>query len=179
MTRDRRTWRSGAWAIFVSAAMLMSPTGAPPRAAEQETFSGLQVPRFVSLKSDRVNLRAGPSNDYPIKHVFVRRGLPLEITGETKRWRRVRDMDGEEGWVWHDMLDGKRMLWVRGDGTEAPVLLRDAPNRNAPGVALVAPGVIGELEKCQGNWCLMAAGRIDGWIHKSQVFGVYPDEIVD
>ena len=70
--------------------------------------SGLPIPRFVSLKAEKVNVRRGPSSDHPVAWVFQRKGLPVEIVAEFENWRRVRDSDGEEGWILQNMLSGKR-----------------------------------------------------------------------
>lgn len=156
--------------------MTATKTGA---ADDGQTFSGLQVPRFVSLKTDRVNLRTGPSQNYPIKLVYVRKGLPLEVIAESELWRRVRDMDGDEGWVHGATLDGARYLFVRGDGSGRVVAVRRDPSRDAPIRFLAQPGVIGELDKCQADWCLMAAQGQTGWVHRSLVWGVYADETIE
>jgi len=156
--------------------MTATKTGA---ADDGQTFSGLQVPRFVSLKTDRVNLRTGPSQNYPIKLVYVRKGLPLEVIAESELWRRVRDMDGDEGWVHGATLDGARYLFVRGDGSGRVVAVRRAPSRDAPIRFLAQPGVIGELDKCQADWCLMAAQGQTGWVHRSLVWGVYAHETIE
>ena len=84
--------------------------------------SGLPVPRYVSLKTDRVNLREGPSKDHRTAWVFQRAGLPVEITAEHETWRRIRDAEGTEGWVLHSLLSGRRtalvMPWAK-TGTDA------------------------------------------------------------
>ncbi len=72
----------------------------------------LPLPRFASLKTDRVNLREGPSKDHPTKWVYQRAGLPVEITAEFEIWRRVRDSEGVEGWVLHSLLSGRRTALV-------------------------------------------------------------------
>ena len=56
--------------------------------------SGLPVPRFVSLKPDRVNVRGGPTRDHEVTFVYTRAGLPVEITAESDNWRRIRDWEG-------------------------------------------------------------------------------------
>jgi SH3-like domain-containing protein len=71
------------------------------------TSSGLPVPRYVSLKSDHVNVRAGPTKDNDVAWVYTRSGLPVEITAEFENWRRVRDSEGAEGWVYHSLLSGR------------------------------------------------------------------------
>src|ERR1044072_3620785 len=74
--------------------------------------SGLPLPRFVSLKADKINVRRGPSSEHQVAWVYQRKGLPVEITAEFENWRRIRDSDGEEGWVYQSMLSGKRMALV-------------------------------------------------------------------
>jgi SH3-like domain-containing protein len=74
--------------------------------------SGLPVPRFVSLKPDRVTVRGGPTRDHEIAFVFTRSGLPVEITAESDNWRRIRDWEGAEGWVYHSLLSGRRTALV-------------------------------------------------------------------
>src|ERR1700741_5241177 len=76
------------------------------------TTSGLPVPRFVSLKADRVNVRGGPDKDHDVAWIYTRIGWPVEITAEFENWRRIRDLDGTEGWVYHSMLSGKRTASV-------------------------------------------------------------------
>lgn len=74
--------------------------------------SGLPVPRFVSLKSDRVNVRIGPSREHDIAWTFVQSGLPVEIVGEFENWRRIRDWEGKQGWVFRSLLSSRRTALV-------------------------------------------------------------------
>ena len=76
------------------------------------TTSGLPVPRYVSLKSDHVNVRAGPTKDNDVAWIYTRSGLTVEITAEFENWRRVRDSEGSEGWVYHSLLSGRRTAVV-------------------------------------------------------------------
>src|SRR5580700_2239548 len=76
------------------------------------TTSGLPIPRYVSLKTDHVNVRAGPTKDNDVAWVYTRTGLPVEITAEFENWRRVRDSEGYEGWVYHSLLSGRRTAVV-------------------------------------------------------------------
>src|ERR1700709_498676 len=76
------------------------------------TTSGLPVPRYVSLKSDHVNIGAGPTKDNDVAWVYTRSGLPVNITAEFENGRRVRDSEGAEGWVYHSLLSGRRTAVV-------------------------------------------------------------------
>lgn len=102
--------RAGRWAAVLSAWLML----AAPLAAQNMTVgsSGLPVPRFVSLKSDSVNVRQGPSRDQAVIWRYVRAGMPVEITQEFENWRRIRDFEGGEGWVFHSLLSGTRTAIV-------------------------------------------------------------------
>jgi SH3-like domain-containing protein len=141
--------------------------------------SGLPIPRFVSLKAEKVNVRRGPSSDHPVSWVFQRKGLPVEIVAEFENWRRVRDSDGEEGWILQNMLSGKRTAviapWKQGQS----VPLHRAGSPGAPLVARVGAGVVADVGNCDGQWCELAAGGYDGFIEQTQLWGVYPGEKVE
>ena len=74
--------------------------------------SGLPLPRFASLKSSPINMRIGPGTEHAIQWRYLKAGLPMEIVLEYDNWRKVRDADGAEGWVYHSMLSGKRTAIV-------------------------------------------------------------------
>jgi SH3-like domain-containing protein len=137
--------------------------------------SGLPVPRFVSLRSAEVNARTGPSTRYPVDWVFVRRGMPVEVTAEFDTWRRIRDWEGSEGWVHQSMLSGKRSVVVRGEVRT----LRKEPGVGTAAVARVEPGVIGPLMRCKAEWCEVDFTGYRGWLRRSEVWGVQPDEKIE
>ena len=138
--------------------------------------SGLPVPRYVSLKSGEVYLREGPSSGHKVEWVYVRRGLPVEVIAEYDVWRRIRDADGVVGWVHKGMLDGKRSVLMTG---EANIPLRESPAPDAAIVAYAQPGVIARLETCGGSFCEVKAQAIDGYVSRTQIWGVYAGETVE
>jgi len=150
-----------------------------PANSEQDPSARLRLPRFVSLKSDRVNVRRGPSSDHAIAWVYNRKDLPVEIIAEFEHWRRVRDSDGEEGWVYQSLLSGRRTAivapWIKG---KTVPMLHD-PKAQASVVALVGPGVIGNVESCSGHWCQLNVQGHEGWIQQALLWGVYPGEHID
>ncbi len=137
--------------------------------------SGLALPRFVTLRAAKVNLRTGPGIRYPIEWVYARKGLPLEVIDEFETWRRVRDWQDSVGWVHQSMLSSQRGAMVVGEGR----LLRRAPEDGAPGVARVEAGVVGRLRACAGGWCLIEAKGLEGSLRQDQIYGAYPDETVE
>jgi SH3-like domain-containing protein len=142
---------------------------------ERPGRTGLPLPRFVSLRNDKVNMRTGPGVRYPIEWVYQRRGLPVEIVDEFDNWRRIRDWEGDLGWVHSSMLSGRRTFRVTGQ----PRILRREPKDNAPAVAKLMPGVVGDLESCNGSWCRLSADGYDGWLQRDEFYGVYPRETLD
>jgi len=143
--------------------------------------SGLPVPRFVSLKSDRVTVRAGPTKDQDVLWLFTRTALPVEITAESDNWRRIRDEEGAEGWVYHSLLSGRRTAVVEAKTKTKDELvpLRDTGSSAAAIVARLQPGVLGMVKRCTGSWCRIAGNGFDGWIEQDRLWGVYPDENID
>ncbi len=133
------------------------------------------LPRFASLRSDEVNLRAGPGTQYPVEWVFLRRDLPVEIVAEYDRWRKIRDVDGSEGWVHQSLLSGRR--WVMVDG--AVRSLYRAPSEGSGALVRAEPGVLGRLLSCQREWCRVDIGGHAGCLPRRHLWGVYPDETVD
>ena len=154
-------------------------------AAQQSTpgASGLPVPRFVSLKSDRVNMRKGPGTDYPTAWVYKRPGYPLEIIKEFEGWRQVRDAYGASGWVLQTLLSGRRtalvLPWEVKPGVPPPkVALRDNDSERATPVALVEAGVIANLATCDGRWCHVSIDKFRGYIEQKKLWGIYEGEVL-
>ncbi len=146
--------------------------------------SGLPIPRFVSLKSNDINVRNGPSINQNIKWKFVRKGIPVEIIEEFDNWRRVRDWQGETGWVHGNLLSGKRTAFVKPWGESGTVPLRVDPDDTAKIIAELEPLVLAEISECKQKWCEISGrdlnGRTwDGWMEQSQLFGVYADETIE
>jgi SH3-like domain-containing protein len=135
--------------------------------------TGLPLPRFVSLRAAKVNLRTGPGIRYPIDWVYQRRGLPVEVIGEFDTWRRIRDHEGTVGWVHQSMLRGTRTVLLR----DRLRVLRQDPEDGAPAVARLEPGVIGELDRCAGAWCQIEVEGLKGWIRRGEIYGLGPEEI--
>lgn len=133
------------------------------------------LPRFASLRASEVNLRTGPGVRYPVEWVFVRRGLPVEITAEFDTWRKIRDWQGTEGWVHQSMLSGRRAAMVVGS-TQS---LRRKPTPDAPVVARVEADVVCDLLDCNDAFCRVEASGVRGWIPRGSLWGVYPGESID
>ena len=171
---------SGLWCALWCALLCVAGSGAHA-AGELATGSrsGLPVPRFVSLKPDRVNVRGGPTRDHDVAWVYTRAGLPVEITAESENWRRIRDWEGAEGWVYHSMLTGRRTALVKAKEKDALVPLQAKPDASSDVVARLQSGVLGTVKTCTGTWCRIFGTSFDGWVAQERLWGVYPSEKVE
>jgi SH3-like domain-containing protein len=166
-------------AAAATASAPVPPVQPPPAPAEppKGTASGLPLPRFVALRSDEVNLRAGPGTRYPIEWVYKRRDLPVEIEREFEVWRLVKDQDGVKGWVHQATLTSRRSFVVT--GTERT--LRQEAKPDASPVARLQPGVVGRIRSCDAgsDWCQVQVGDYRGWLKRDEFWGVLPGEAVN
>jgi SH3-like domain-containing protein len=138
--------------------------------------SGLPVPRFVSLKATRVNVRIGPGEDYKIAWIFTKPGLPIEVIQEYDNWRRIRDSDGTVGWVFQSLLSGRRTAVVAPWASDDPRPIRSSPSAEASITAYLEPKVMGEIDRCDAGWCRISGKDYSGWLPQEQLWGVYPGE---
>lgn len=151
--------------------------GVSSAVAQARSGSGLPLPRFVTLRSGEVNLRAGPGVRYPVEWVYKKRNLPVEIVAEYDTWRKIRDWQGTQGWVHQGMLSGKRSIIVTGDLRT----LRSEPDTGARASAKLEEGVIASLLECPNGttWCRIEADGYLGWLRKAEFWGVYPGESLE
>ena len=173
--RSLRFARRGALAILAALAAgpvlaLADPVG---------PVTKLPLPRFASLKTDRVNLREGPSKDHPTKWVYQRAGLPVEITAEFEIWRKVRDSEGVEGWVLHSLLSGRRTALVTPSRKAENSQIYVRPSDRADLAATLQSGVIVNVRNCDGAWCQIDGEGFKGYIRQVKLWGVYPNEKIE
>ena len=157
-------------------ALAQSATGNP---------SGLPLPRFVTTRSTPINVRVGPGTKYDIAWVYVKAGLPVEIVQEFDTWRKIRDMDGEEGWVHQSLLVGTRAGYVTPLVANGEVDMHANRSEESGIRARLAPGVRVNISECDGDWCTVSAGQpgeranFSGYVRQEEIWGVYPDEVFD
>jgi SH3-like domain-containing protein len=163
-------------ALFV---MIFAALAGTARAEATGPASGLAVPRFVSLKADKVNMHIGPAKTYEVKWVYQRAGLPVEIIAEFENWRRIRDADGSDGWVYHSLLSGRRTGMVIAKSKDELVPVYEKTDVESAVVAKLEPGVIGSVKRCNDGWCTIAGRGFEGWIRQVRLWGVYPNEKVE
>jgi SH3-like domain-containing protein len=171
--------RIGALTLFVGCLLCVALDAQASARDSVPTTSGLPVPRYVSLKSDHVNVRAGPTKDNDVAWVYTRAGLPVEITAEYENWRRVRDSEGAEGWVYHSLLSGRRTAVVTMKHKDDLASLYESADKTSDITARLQAGVIAQVKKCNASWCHVSGSGFDGWIEQQRLWGVYSDEQVN
>ena len=181
MNRDQRPIRAARFACRAALVILCALAVAPELATADPVgpVTKLPVPRFASLKTDRVNLREGPSKDHATKWVYERAGLPVEITAEFEVWRRVRDSEGVEGWVLHSLLSGRRTALVTPNKKGENTKIFARPSASGDLAAILQSGVIVNIRTCDGAWCQVDGDGFKGYIEQVKLWGVYPNEKIE
>ena len=138
------------------------------------SVTNLDLPRFVSLKSNDVNLRVGPSVNYPIELKYIQNNLPIEVVDEFDVWRKVKDHNNNIGWVHKSLIKGERfVLTVHKNQVQKNIYNR--PNGKV--IGLVQGNNILNLERCLMDWCLISHRDTKGWVSKEFIWGVYESEV--
>ena len=166
-------------ALLAALLATLLPTPALSAGESAGPVTGLPVPRFVSLKSDRVNVRGGPQKEQDVRWVYTRAAMPVEITAEFENWRRIRDWEGAEGWVYHSLLSGKRTAVVVPKSKDELVPLFENPDGESDVTAKLQSGVLASLKSCTGTWCRITGKGFEGWIRQERLWGAYPNEKVE
>jgi SH3-like domain-containing protein len=161
--------------IGAAGVLVMLVVAGPGSAAAADSEATLPVPRFVSLHSDKVNLRTGPGRQYPIDWVLTQKDMPVLVIAQVEHWRRIRDWEGTLGWVQEHMVTGKRTVVVN-KGDVRPLF--KLPDPAAPVIARAEPGVVARLAECRGAWCRVETDDVSGWMRRTDIWGVLPDETV-
>jgi len=164
-------------ALAFAGPAVAAPAAAPAPKVEKcpEGKSNLPVPRFVSLKSGRAHLRAGPDDiRYPIVWRYIRKGLPVEIIGEYCIWRQIRDPDGATGWVNKQLLQSDRTAIITGGIRSLYV----SPDLQARVAWRIEPGAVVQVNLCDGVWCRVTSDGRSGYILRDQMWGTYPAEAI-
>ena len=136
--------------------------------------TGLKLPRYVSLKSNDSNLRVGSSKNYPIKLRYIIANIPVEIIDEYKDWRKIKDYEGNEGWLHKSLLKSKRFAIINVPYQEGAQVY-DKPKGNV--VGKIGKKNIVNIEKCLKDWCHIKYNQYKGWISKLNLWGTYEEEI--
>ena len=161
---------------------------APPAMAQAENPSGLPLPRFASTRSEPINVRVGPGQKYDIAWTYLKSGIPVEIVQEFDTWRKIRDVDGAEGWVHQNLLSGARAGYATPIMANGEIALRSNRSDESGVRARLGAGFKVVIKECDGTWCDVTAIHQDqngrgtsysGYLHQEELWGVYPKEVFE
>jgi SH3-like domain-containing protein len=157
------------WATLAGVTVLALAAGGGGRMPDgRPTPTGLEVPRWVSLKSAPVRARAGPGLDHRILWEYHAAGLPVQVIAETREWRKVCDPEGSVAWIHRTVASGRRTAF---NASTAEVSLYSRPDASsAVRARLRARATVG-LDDCENGWCRVRAGKLRGWAQQSALFG--------
>ena len=124
---------------------------------------------FLTLRNEKVNLRQGPSFDYPIKLFYKKRFLPILVQDSSDNFRKVRDHENNSGWVHISQLSKKKAAIVIEDEL---IMFSDSTIYSNP-VALVKKGRLVKIKKCKDKWCRVETDEFKGWLKKNGLWGLY------
>ena len=166
-------------AVYAQTTVVDPAGGAETSSAKRDTSKGavtnLPLPRFVTLKSGDGNARRGPGLTHRIDWVFVKSGMPLLLTAEYENWRRVEDAEGFGGWVHYSLLSGTRSVLI----SQVMAEFRYRADPTSEVMFQAERGVLGRLLECSIEWCRVSTNGEKGWIQKTALWGVNPDEILE
>ena len=122
---------------------------------------------FLSLKKDEVNLRQGPSFEYPIKFVYKKKYLPVEILDESETWKKIKDFENNSGWIHTSQLSKKKTaICIKNNS-----VLYKKPTIFSKPIAKLEIGRLVLIKKCKERWCKITSGGFDGWVYKNSLWG--------
>ena len=143
--------------------------------AEIGEETGLEIPRYISLKSNDANIRVGPSKNYPIVIKYINKNYPLKIIEEHKEWRRVVDFKNNNGWIHKSLISGIRTGIILSRDRDH-IEIYNSVNGNI--IGKIGYGNIVYLEKCKIDWCFISINSFKGWVSKKYIWGIKEEELI-
>ena len=122
---------------------------------------------FLSLKNNKVNLRQGPSFEYPIKLTYKKKYLPILILGKSETWRKIKDFESNSGWIHVSQLSKKKSAINKKNNS----VLYKKPTIYSKPIAKLEIGRLVLIKKCQAKWCKITSGGFSGWVYKNSFWG--------
>ncbi len=133
-----------------------------------ETSSFSQDDYFLTLRYDKVNLRQGPSRDYPVKIFYKKKFLPVLVLDKYDNFRKIKDHENNSGWIHVSQLSKKKAAIVIDEDT---ILFKNPTIYSKP-LAILKKGKLTKIKKCNDEWCKVISNDYKGWIKKNSLWGL-------
>ena len=122
---------------------------------------------FLMLKNNKVYVRYGPSKDYPIKYIYRKINLPIEVIDRKENFRKIIDHKKNSGWIHRSQLRKSKSLI-----TTSTKILFKKPTKFSKPIAKLDKGRLLLIKKCEKDWCNVETGEYSGWIEKNNIWGI-------
>ena len=126
-----------------------------------------EAANFLSLKNNKVNLRQGPSFEYPIKLIYKKKYLPVKVLDKSETWRKVRDLENNVGWIHIYQLSKKKEAIV----IEDELIVFNNPTIYSKPRVVLNKGRLCLIAKCENEWCKVKVDKYKGWVKKDSLWG--------
>ena len=123
--------------------------------------------KFLSLKNNEANLRQGPSFEYPIKFIYIKKYLPVEVLDKSETWIKIRDFENNSGWMHTSQLSKKKSAICKKNNS----VLYKKPTIFSKPIAKLEIGRLVLIKKCKLKWCKISSGNFSGWIYRNSLWG--------
>ena len=123
---------------------------------------------FLTLRNDKVNLRQGPSFDYPVKIFYKKKFLPVLVQDKSDNFRKIRDHENNSGWIHISQLSKKKAAITVDDNS---ILFSNSTIYSNP-IAILKKGRLVKISKCNEEWCKINTGEFKGWLQKKSLWGL-------
>ena len=123
---------------------------------------------FLTLRNEKVNLRQGPSFDYPVKIFYKKKFLPVLIQDRSENFRKIMDHENNTGWIHISQLSKKKAAIVIDD----KLILFNSPTIYSNPLAILKKGRLVKIKKCKNDWCKVITGDFNGWVKKESLWGL-------
>ena len=133
---------------------------------ESSSFS--QDEYFLTLRYDKVNLRQGPSREYPIKIFYKKKYLPVLIQDQSGNFRKIRDHENNTGWIHISQLSKKKAAIV----IDEDLIMFKSPTIYSKPIVILEKGKLSKIIKCKNEWCKAKVGKYKGWLKKDSLWGL-------
>jgi len=123
---------------------------------------------FLTLRNEKVNLRQGPSFDYPVKIFYKKKFLPVLVQDKSDNFRKIRDHENNSGWIHISQLSKKKAAIVIDDN----LILFNSSTKYSNPVAILKKGRLVRIKKCKEEWCRVNTSEFKGWVKKESLWGL-------
>ena len=122
---------------------------------------------FLSLKNNEVNLRQGPSFEYPIKFIYKKKFLPIEVLAKSETWIKIKDFENNSGWIHISQVSKKKSAINKKNNS----VIYKKPTIFSKPVAKLEIGRLVLIKRCKVKWCKITSGGFSGWVYKNSLWG--------